>query len=145
MSDLASLQIDDSIATLTMHRPEARNALSLELIEAMEHQLTEIEHDDFPGRVLIVAGEGKAFCSGMDLKGVMSDPVTMADMLRGLSRVTRRLRRLPIPVIARVQGAAVGGGCCACGFTSDFRISSRGFAVGVLVMSTSPCSVFSFA
>ncbi len=129
MSDLASLHVDDAIATMTMHRPEARNALSLELIQALEHQLTRIERDDFPGRVLIVAGEGKAFCAGMDLKGVMSDPVTMADMLRGLSRVTRRLRRLSIPVIARVQGAAVGGGCGIM-VVADFAVTHPEAKVG---------------
>ncbi|MCZ6835539.1 MAG: enoyl-CoA hydratase/isomerase family protein [Planctomycetota bacterium] len=110
MPELASLHIDEGVATLTMHRPDARNALSLDLILALGERLSEIEaNDDL--KALIFAGEGKCFCAGMDLKGVMSDPLVMADMLRGLSRITRRLRRLSIPVIARVQGAAVGGGC----------------------------------
>ena len=110
MPELVLLTIDDGIATLTMNRPEARNALSLQLINAMGDALGQIEADDTL-RVMILTGAGKCFCSGMDLKGVMSDPITMADMLRGLSQITRRIRRLTIPVIARVQGAAVGGGC----------------------------------
>lgn len=129
MSDLVSLHIEDAIATMTMHRPEVRNALSLPLIEALEATITTIESDDSL-RALVFAGEGKCFCAGMDLKGVMSDPVTMAEMLRGLSRVTRRLRRLPIPVIARVQGAAVGGGCglmVVCDFAATHAEAKVGY------------------
>lgn len=129
MPELASLHVDDHVATLTMHRPDARNALSLDLILALGERLTEIEADDAL-KALIFAGAGKCFCAGMDLKGVMSDPVVMADMLRGLSRITRRLRRLTIPVIARVQGAAVGGGCglmVVCDFAVTHPESKVGF------------------
>ncbi len=128
MSELVLLTLDDGIATLTMNRPEARNALSLDLIDAMGDALGRIEADDTL-RVMILAGAGKCFCSGMDLKGVMSDPVTMADMLRGLSQITRRIRRLTIPAIARVQGAAVGGGCGLM-VTADFAITHPEAKVG---------------
>ncbi len=47
----------------------------------------------------------------MDLKGVIDDPPAMGTMLRGLGRVSQRIRRIPVPTIARVQGAAIGGGC----------------------------------
>jgi methylglutaconyl-CoA hydratase len=114
MSDLALTSIDAAgIATLTLNRPEARNALSPELIEAMNEAAEMVHRETASGavRVLIVAGAGKSFCAGMDLKGVLSDPKKMAEMLRGLALFSRRVRRLPIPTIARVQGAAVGGGC----------------------------------
>jgi methylglutaconyl-CoA hydratase len=115
MADLVQTAIDDGIATLTLNRPEARNALSFELIEAMNAALGPLERDAAPGsgktRVLILTGAGKSFCAGMDLKGVLSDPRKMGQMLMGLSVFLRRVRRLPIPTIARVQGAAVGGGC----------------------------------
>jgi methylglutaconyl-CoA hydratase len=101
---------DAGVITLTMNRPDARNALSIALIDAMLDALAAVEKDSGT-RVLILAGEGKCFCAGMDLKGVMHDAKAMAGMLRGLSVVMRRIRRLPIPTIARVQGAAVGGGC----------------------------------
>lgn len=110
MSKLILTSIEDSISTVTLNRPEARNALSLELIQELEQTVDSIAGDDSV-RVMILAGAGKGFCAGMDLKGVMSDPNTMAEMLRSLSRVTRKIRRLPIPVIARVHGAALGGGC----------------------------------
>ena len=115
MGELVQVSKVDGVATLTLNRPEARNALSYELIEAMNAGLDGIQREAAPGsggaRVFILAGAGKSFCAGMDLKGVMSDPRKMGQMLMGLSVFLRRVRRLPIPTIARVQGAAVGGGC----------------------------------
>src|SRR5688500_2366614 len=113
VNNLVQTHIADGIATLTLNRPEARNALSSELIDTLSDGVERVEREAASGGVcaMILAGAGKVFCSGMDLKGVMSDPIKMAGMLRGLSQVMRRIRRLPIPTIARVQGAAVGGGC----------------------------------
>lgn len=115
MAELVLYTLEKGIATLMMNRADARNALSLELIDAMNDAVARVEREaKSPGgevRVLLLAGAGKSFCAGMDLKGVMSDPVAMGRMLRGLSMFMRRVRRLPIPTIARVQGAAVGGGC----------------------------------
>jgi len=115
MNDLVQTTMEDGIATLTLNRVKAHNALSPELIDAMNVAITEIGRvaadDPVRARVFILGGAGKSFCAGMDLKDVMSDPVKMAEMLRGLSRFCRGVRRLPIPTIARVQGAAVGGGC----------------------------------
>lgn len=109
-AELVRTSFVDGVGTLTLHRPEARNALSLGLIRAMAEGLRELASQ--PGlRVLVLAGEGKVFCAGMDLKAVANDAVAMGDMLRELSRVTRTIRRMPVPIIARVQGAAVGGGC----------------------------------
>jgi enoyl-CoA hydratase/carnithine racemase len=62
-------------------------------------------------RVLILRGEGKAFCAGMDLRGVLHDATRMGRMLHGLARTSLAIRRLAIPAIACVRGAAIGGGC----------------------------------
>ncbi len=132
MNDLVQVTLENNIATLTLNRPEAHNALSVELIAAMNEALSGIERDAAPDgavRVMILAGEGKSFCAGMDLKGVMSDPKKMAGMLRDLSVFSRRVRRLPIPTIARVQGAAVGGGCGLMVVT-DFAITHPEAKVG---------------
>ena len=104
------LHHNQGITTMTLNRPSKRNALSLELIEAMHEKLDEVERDDAM-RVFVLAGEGRSFCAGMDLKGVIDDPVKMKEMLRRLSEATKRIRCLPVPTIATVQGAAVGGGC----------------------------------
>jgi methylglutaconyl-CoA hydratase len=113
MPDLVLTENADGCATVTMNRPDARNALSWELIEALEQAVVAVGHDVTAGavRVVILAGAGKAFCAGMDVKAVMSDPDGMRRALRGLARVMRSIRLLPVPSIARVQGAAIGGGC----------------------------------
>jgi len=107
---LVRKSIAHGIATIELARPEARNALSREMITELGSAVDAVARDASV-RVLILCGEGKSFCAGMDLKAVADDPVAMGDMLRALSRTSRAIRRLSIPTIARVQGGAVGGGC----------------------------------
>ncbi|MCX5640406.1 MAG: enoyl-CoA hydratase/isomerase family protein [Planctomycetota bacterium] len=131
-TDLVALTVVDGVATITMNRGDKANALSHPLIDAISIALDTITprcapHGDI--RVLILAGAGKVFCAGMDLRGVIDDPAAMGGMLRGLSRVSRNIRRLSIPTITRVQGAAVGGGC---GFmvVTDFAVTHPESKVG---------------
>ena len=116
---LVRVDIAHGVARLTLNRPDARNALSLELIHALGETVRSIA-PRCPGgpaatrdpiRVVILSGAGKSFCAGMDLKAVASDAHAMGEMLRELSRVNRAIRRLSVPTIAQVHGAAVGGGC----------------------------------
>ena len=99
-----------NIVTLTLNRAGKHNALSVEMIQAMHVGLDEIEQNSNM-RCLVLAGEGRSFCAGMDLRGVIDDPEVMGTMLRELAKASKRIRNLPVPTIARVQGAAVGGGC----------------------------------
>lgn len=99
----------DGIFRITLNRPEARNALSLPMIESLHEAIGLASNSK--ARVVVLEGAGKSFCAGMDLKGVVEDPAAMGEMLRRLGAATRLLRRLPMPTIARVQGAAIGGGC----------------------------------
>jgi len=91
MPELVQTSIANNIATMTLNRPEARNALSPELIEAMNMAIEGVQREAAPGsgkvRIMILAGAGTVFCAGMDLKGVLRDPVKMAHMLRGLFAV----------------------------------------------------------
>jgi len=80
------------------------------MIEAISVGLDEVESMK-EMRVFILAGEGRSFCAGMDLRGVIDDPSAMGGMLKNLAEVSQRIRALPVPTVARVQGAAVGGGC----------------------------------
>ncbi len=137
MPKLVITETENGIATITLNRPEARNALSVELIEALDTALDPVERDESV-RVLVVAGAGPVFCAGMDLKGVMADPVAMRRMLRGLSVLMRRIRRLPIPTIARVQGAAVGGGCGLMVVT-DFALTHPEAKLGYPEVSLGVC------
>lgn len=100
----------NGVATFTLNRPEARNALSLDMIRAMHDAMDDIE-GNADTRVVIISGSGRSFCAGMDLKAVQDDPTAMGEMLRQLAIFNTRLRRLDVPTIAQVQGAAIGGGC----------------------------------
>ncbi len=109
-ADLVRCCIQQGVALITLNRPAARNALSAELMRQLETAIAGVSVDQSV-RVCVLAGEGKSFCAGMDLRGVMDDPQTMGDMLRMLARAMLALRRLRVPTVAQVQGAAIGGGC----------------------------------
>ena len=110
------------IATLTLNRPEKRNAISFELVDELLKALAEVEKSD--SRVLIITGAGKAFCAGLDLENLkalagkthdenVKDSATMARLFRGIYE-------FPKPTIAAVNGAAIAGGtgiATMCDFT----------------------------
>jgi enoyl-CoA hydratase/carnithine racemase len=102
----------DGIATLTLNRPDQRNALSLGLMTALEHQLDAIA-EDRSVKVVIIAGAGPAFCAGHDLREVRADPRREAyeALFAQCSRLMLKLVRLAKPVIARVEGVATAAGC----------------------------------
>jgi methylglutaconyl-CoA hydratase len=116
------LIFDSGIATITLTRPEKRNAITFELLEEMLAALDEVERS--PAQVLILTGAGKAFCAGMDLEELKSLlGKTHAENVEDSSRMARAFRRLyefPRPTIAAVNGAAIAGGtglATMCDFT----------------------------
>lgn len=116
------LTYDGGVATITLNRPDKRNAISYELIEDLLGALDEVAKS--PALVLILTGAGTAFCSGMDLENLktligrtleqsLQDTQTMA-------RLFRTLYEFPKPTIAAVNGAAIAGGtglAMLCDFT----------------------------
>jgi enoyl-CoA hydratase/carnithine racemase len=96
---------------LTLNRPDAFNALSEAMLDALDHALQEIARSE--ARVVLLAGAGRAFCAGHDLKEMRAEP--SADYYRALfercSRMMLTIQRMPQPVIARVHGAATAAGC----------------------------------
>ncbi len=125
----APLEITPPTATITLLRPDARNALSIELLGALHLRAAELE-----GRrditVLTITGAGKSFCAGMDLKAVLDNPGMPERLLRLLAEFTLKLRALPMLTVAKVNGAAIGGGCglaCVCDFTVTHADSKMGF------------------
>src|SRR5246127_5904661 len=116
------LAYDGGIATITLNRPDKRNAISYELIEDLLRALAEVAKST--ARVLILTGSGKAFCSGMDLENLkaligrtpeqnVQDSETMASLFR-------TVYDFPKPTIAAVNGAAIAGGtglATLCDFT----------------------------
>jgi methylglutaconyl-CoA hydratase len=116
---MLELKIEKKIATLTLNRPEIHNAFNAELITELTKTLEDLKTKDV--RVLVLTGAGKSFCAGADLNWMSSmkswseeenfqDSKKMANMFRTLNT-------MPMPVIAKVNGPALGGGsglvaCC---------------------------------
>lgn len=133
---LVKLSISGPIATLTLDRPEQRNALSVDLLQDLHIRLDELgerldaAQGDSAVRVVILTGSGKAFCAGMDLKQVLSVPGAPLKLLTSLAEACVKLRRLPAVTIAGVNGAAIGGGCgltTVCDFSITHADSKMGF------------------
>ena len=100
------------VVTLTLNRPQAFNALSEALLAALQRELDALE-TDASARVVVLAGAGKAFCAGHDLREMRAQPSLgyYQRLFTQCSRMMLTLRRLPIPVIARVHGIATAAGC----------------------------------
>jgi enoyl-CoA hydratase/carnithine racemase len=100
------------VLMLTLNRPHAFNALSEAMLLALQRELDAIAHDESV-RVVVLAAEGKAFCAGHDLKEMRAAP--SMDYYEGLfarcADTMLEIQRLPVPVIARVQGTATAAGC----------------------------------
>lgn len=129
MNDPVTLELQGGVATITLNRPDARNAMSLELIEAMRARVREVAADGGV-RVCVFAGAGRAFCAGMDLKAIIDDPGAPARLLRGIAELTIEVRALPIVTVARVHGAAIGGGCglmCVCDLAVTHSAAKIGY------------------
>src|SRR5690242_17102863 len=102
----------DGIATLTLNRPQARNALSVALMDALEHTLAAIAEDP-KIRVVVLAANGPAFCAGHDLRELRANPGRgfYDALFQQCSRLMQAMVRLPKPVIAQVHGTATAAGC----------------------------------
>lgn len=102
----------DGVTTLTMNRASARNALSTVLMGALRSELAAIENDPSV-RVVVLAANGPAFCSGHDLREVRANPDKSAyeALFAQCSDLMLAITRLPQPVIARVHGTATAAGC----------------------------------
>jgi enoyl-CoA hydratase/carnithine racemase len=103
---------DRGVWTLTLNRPTAFNALSEELLHALRDALADVAADA-DARVLVLAAAGRAFCAGHDLKEMRATPsLDYYQALFGLcGEVMLAIQRLPVPVLARVQGTATAAGC----------------------------------
>jgi enoyl-CoA hydratase/carnithine racemase len=112
MTDILLRHDGDGIATLTLNRPAARNALSMGLMEALDAELVAIAADRAV-KVVIIAANGPAFCAGHDLRELRTTPTRSAyeAVFALCSRLMQRIVRLPRPVIAQVQGVATAAGC----------------------------------
>jgi len=132
MTDLVLAQTDGPITTLILNQPETRNAISdMEMVDALEVALARVDAD-VSVRAVILTGQGKSFSAGGNLKKIGEPgelgggaPVETARGYRsGIQRIPMAFQGLEVPVIAAVNGPAIGAGCdlaCMC----DIRIAGR--------------------
>lgn len=98
--------------TLTMNRPQTFNALSEEMLNALQQALDAVAQDD-DARAVVLGAAGKAFCPGHNLKEMVATPelAYYQRLFAQCSRMMLSIQKLPVPVIARVQGIATAAGC----------------------------------
>ncbi|MEN8162307.1 MAG: enoyl-CoA hydratase [Myxococcota bacterium] len=115
----------DGITTLTLNRPAQFNALSEALVDALAATLDAVGRDPAV-RVVVIAGAGRAFCAGHDLREMRSRPdaAWYRDLFARCAAMMQTLPRLPQPVIARVHGVATAAGCQLVA-SADLAVASR--------------------
>jgi enoyl-CoA hydratase/carnithine racemase len=132
------------VVTLTLDRPQAFNALSEGMLSALQSELDAVAVDEHVRAVVIAAG-GKAFSAGHDLKEMRAQPsqAYYEDLFARCARVMLTLQKLPVPVIARVQGIATAAGCqlvAACDLAvaaKEARFAVSGVNLGLFCSSPS--------
>jgi methylglutaconyl-CoA hydratase len=108
------VDVSGGVATLTLNRPDKRNALDAALVDALKDGIARVA-DDPEVRVVVLRGAGRDFCAGADLAelqriSTMSDAENLRDA-RSLGELLLRMRALPKPLVAVVRGRALAGGC----------------------------------
>ena len=130
------------VARLTLNRPQQYNALSKAMLEALQQSIDAIAQDPAV-RVVVIAGAGKAFCSGHDLKEMRAsrDQGAIKALFEQCSRLMLAIQQMPQPVIARVHGIATAAGCqlvAMCDLAvaaEDARLAVSGINVGLFCSS----------
>jgi enoyl-CoA hydratase/carnithine racemase len=126
--DPALLRIDGPIATITLNRPAAFNSINLAIAQKLEALAAEVEASD-DVRVLVIEGEGRAFCAGGDLQTIgaasANDTVTpvVGELLKHYHAFITTLRRMPKLVLSSVHGSAAGAGM-SLAFVADLCIAT---------------------
>jgi len=115
------------VATLTLNRPEARNALSVEMCDSIVRGLETVDQSE--ARAVIIRGAGKVFCSGADL-GAVSDSAGALEFLPAFERMLDAVARFRLPTVAAIHGAALGGGF-QLATVCDFRLASSDAKIGI--------------
>lgn len=132
------------VVTLTMNRPASFNALSEEMLAALQEALDGIAADQ-TARVVVLAANGRAFCPGHHLKEMIAAPELSyyQKLFAQCSRVMLAIQKLPVPVIARVHGIATAAGCqlvAQCDLSvasSDARFAVSGINLGLFCSTPS--------
>lgn len=112
MYEFLKYELKSGVATITLNRPDVYNALNNEITFEMQAALKECKKND-EVRVVVLTGEGKAFCSGQDLKASSKEPNrSFSDSIhKRYNPIIQAIRTMPKPVICRLNGVAAGAGC----------------------------------
>jgi len=123
MTSRVDIRTDGDLTTITLARPEVRNALDVAMLEAIAKGAC----CETP--ILLLRGEGEAFCGGFDVPLMRRDPDAVNQLIAALSTTCRSLRRSDATVLVDVQGAAVAGGC-ALAVSADILLAREGARLG---------------
>jgi enoyl-CoA hydratase len=140
----------DGVLRIELNRPDRLNAMTAGMVEGLHAALTEAELDP-ACRVVVLTGAGRGFCAGLDLDGYGVPPHAIEDegpvhrtlrTQRHIATLMQRIRRLPQPVIAQVNGPAAGGGL-ALVLASDLRFAATDavFAVAFMRIGVTACDM----
>jgi len=132
------------VISLSLNRPQAFNALSEAMLDALQRELDTIALDS-SARLLVIKAAGKAFCAGHDLKEMRAapSPAYYESLFAQCGRMMMSLQRLPVPVVAQVQGIATAAGCqlvAMCDLAvaaSDARFAVSGVSLGLFCATPS--------
>ncbi|HET9207135.1 MAG TPA: enoyl-CoA hydratase [Burkholderiaceae bacterium] len=132
------------VVSLTLNRPQSFNALSESMLDALQSALDRVAADE-AARVVVIGATGKAFCAGHDLKEMRAQPSLeyYERLFAQCGRMMMTIQRLPVPVIARVQGIATAAGCqlvAMCDLavaTRDARFAVSGVNLGLFCSTPS--------
>ncbi|MFP3913950.1 MAG: enoyl-CoA hydratase/isomerase family protein [Actinomycetota bacterium] len=131
-----NVNIENNVARLTLNRPDKLNALNPAMMDELRRAFVDLdEREDV--RVVVIRGEGRAFCAGMDLK--WSEALTDADRVeqgRLGEKTFAMMERMEVPVIAAVHGHAVGGGL-EFALGADFIVASESANMGLVEITLS--------
>jgi enoyl-CoA hydratase/carnithine racemase len=132
-TDLRLERPSEGVVVLTLDNPDMRNAMSEAMTESWVRAIDQLAGDRSV-RVVVVTGAGSAFCSGGNTSWIASEPDATVDYLRtrmiAFYRAWLSIRRLEVPTIAAVNGAAIGAGLCLA-LACDLRYAARGAKLGV--------------
>jgi 2-(1,2-epoxy-1,2-dihydrophenyl)acetyl-CoA isomerase len=120
------IEVADAVATVTLDRPDALNALTVPLKEELFGALGDIAADDGI-RAVVLTGAGRAFCAGQDLRERLEpDALPLADEIRSrYNPIVRAMRELPKPIVGAINGVAAGAGA-SLAFACDIRLAAEG-------------------
>jgi enoyl-CoA hydratase len=124
-----TVEVDGPIRTVLINRPDELNAVNQPLHWALAHVWRQLAADE-GARVVILTGQGRTFCAGGDFTWISSfldDPVSRNESIREGAEIIQEMLRFPLPVIAAVNGAAVGLGCSVAILCDVVLISERAF------------------